>query len=680
MRVNRFQFLPVLLFAATIQPASAGSQQPAVASAATYPQIVRLSYVEGDVRISRGKLADKQDAQQEGRSTGWEKAEVNLSLQSGYSLVTGKGRAEIEFEDASTVYLAENSVLTLDDLTSTAGIPRTEIALLSGTATVNVHNLVPGESFDLATPTDRLYFRYPYHAVWRIDSYIDAVSITPQPDPATPPAELTRYQADVVGKTSTYRHGLRQMPVSAAVAHVPPDWDAWVAARIDERHEAIAATMKQAGLSAPIPGLAEMNGQGHFFACEPYGTCWEPTNGWAGHVTQVADTKETTQAGKAVQAVAADQRPAEQGTASTGPRPGAPATHGTKQSAADAYLSNHPGAILTTEDYLFPCSTFAVQDLIATDPVTGRQTLVQSVFDTSTFPFDFGLRNIAFRNFAGYPGRGFGLFLGYDAWGYPYAPWEWAVCHSGSWIRWHRHYVWVAGTRRHHHRPIRWVKRGREVGFVPIHPRDVTGKQPLNLRDGLFKLTGKKDQPVQRVAFTEGADYKLLDDAPKEFRKPVLEPLATAEAPHPEAYSAYQVALASQVPLPGGGGTALKGTAFAAGHGTPILFDRRSQTFSVAQQVNNRGRTETFAQPLGGRGVYQGAQPSQSGSAQSRSSFSSGGYSNNAGASRPSYSAPSYNSGAGAASVSHAAAPAPSFSAPSSAPAPAAASSSSPHK
>ena len=38
--------------------------QPSAKPPSTYPQIVRLSYVEGDVRISRGKLADKQDAQE----------------------------------------------------------------------------------------------------------------------------------------------------------------------------------------------------------------------------------------------------------------------------------------------------------------------------------------------------------------------------------------------------------------------------------------------------------------------------------------------------------------------------------------------------------------------------------------------------------------------------------------
>jgi hypothetical protein len=32
--------------------------------------------------------------------------------------------------------------------------------------------------------------------------------------------------------------------------------------------------MKASGLTSPIPGLADMDGQGTFFKCPPYGTCW----------------------------------------------------------------------------------------------------------------------------------------------------------------------------------------------------------------------------------------------------------------------------------------------------------------------------------------------------------------------------------------------------------------------
>ena len=56
------------------------------------------------------------------------------------------------------------------------------------------------------------------------------------------------------------------------------EWDKWVADRIAQRTAATADVMKEAGLASPLPGLAGMKGQGTFFACAPYGTCWEPTH------------------------------------------------------------------------------------------------------------------------------------------------------------------------------------------------------------------------------------------------------------------------------------------------------------------------------------------------------------------------------------------------------------------
>jgi hypothetical protein len=115
-------------------------------SDATYAQIVRLSYVEGDVRIARGEQNEK--------VTGatWEKAVSDLPLETGFSLATGAGRAEIELEDASTLYLGENSVLTFNDLHTTGGVPYSQVALLTGTATLHVRPYMAGEQFVLKTP------------------------------------------------------------------------------------------------------------------------------------------------------------------------------------------------------------------------------------------------------------------------------------------------------------------------------------------------------------------------------------------------------------------------------------------------------------------------------------------------------------------------------------------------
>jgi len=675
MRVTLCDTLPILVLSAlllNIQPALAGTPTPAQ-PAVTDAQIVRLSYVEGDVRVSRGKTADKQDAKQSGESTGWEQAVANLPIESGYSLVTGKGRAEIEFEDASTVYLGGNSVLTFTEISSTGGVPYTEIALLSGTATMNVHTMAPGEWFKLTTPTDNISLRYPRSAVWRIDSYLDAVSITPQKDPAVTQPELVAAQAKMIGKTTTYTRGRRVLPDVTGDPAAASEWDAWVARRLAARTEALSAAMKDAGLASPIPGLAEMNGQGNFFSCAPYGTCWEPANGWEGNApgaTEVSMEMAADGAGEAEPPAAA------RSGATAAPRT-AHASKALGQSAVDAYVAAHPGSVLRAEDYFFPCSTFAVRDMIATDPVTGQDVLVAAIPYFGDYP-PFGMYPL----FAGYRNRGIGPFMAFGAWG-PYAPWEWAVCHSGSWIRWHHRYAWVAGTRRHHHRPVRWVKAGRTVGFVPIHPRDVAGKPPINLKDGLFKVTGKKDSPVDRIAYLEGKPLTLLDEAPKEFRRPELEPLKPAEVPRAQAYSAYTAAAVSAGVNSAAGIAIASPTArgFAPNRqGTPITFDRRSQSFSVATQVTQGGRSATVAQPLGPRpGNFEAG----TGGSQSRPASTGGSYSNNGSSSRSSAPAPSYSGGSSGGGYSRPSAPAPSAPAPSysapSAPSPASSSSSPAH-
>ncbi len=682
MRVNCRCSLPVLVLFGVLTAIHAASSSTANAQSAspttfTYPQIVRLSYVEGDVRVARGKEAEKQLEKESGDAidtTGWEQAAANLPLETGYSLVTGTGRAEIEFEDASVVYLADNSVLTFNELSTTNGVPTTEIALLSGTATMNVQNMVPGESFRIFTPSDSFTVVYPKKAYLRVNSYLDAIAVTPmQHVPWFAPQE------NLVGKTVAVHNG-RTVATPEMDSAAMAEWDKWVAGRVSARSAALKSAMKDAGLTEPIPGLAEMEGQGKFFACEPYGMCWEPNQGWGGDKAEVAQAEAHPGASSGSASAQAETQPAapadtqpaapvERAAASDDQAApaGAPAVAGARkasgQSAADAYLASHPGAILRTEDYIFPCSEFAVRDLIAVDPVTGKETIVGSEFVTDGYPY-----------FAGWPyGVGFphrmssALRLSASLWGFDeyagfngYEPWDWGVCHAGSWIRWQHRYVWVAGTKRHHHPPVRWVKHGRKVGYVPLHPRDVKGKPPINLKDGAFKPAKKGDSiTVERVNFEQGKPVKVLSEAPKEFRKPELEPLKIAEVPRAVAYSAYQASMATKNSVktsaatgssPIAKGTVKTGFTMETGPamrqpGTPIHFDRKTQSFSVVRPVIENGRPTSVVQRIGGGGNgYPAARGTASyGGTQSRPATNTGSASNGGGATRTYSPAPSYS-------------------------------------
>ena len=274
-------------------------------------------------------------------------------------------------------------------------------------------------------------------------------------------------------------------------------------------------------------------------------------------------------------------------------------------------------------------------------PVTGREHIIGSEFAPFGYPY-----SASFAYPIGFPLHGFSPFWGLDASG-GYYPWDWAVCHAGSWIRWQHHYVWVAGGKRHHRHPVRWVKTGHRLGFVPIHPRDVAGKPPINLKNGLFQVTGKKGQPIALVAFKEDEPLKVLNETPKDFRNPDLGPLKSAEMPHALAYSAFGGSERSATAPKGSpiANSIARGTA-ARDQGTPINFDRKSQTFTVARQTSEAGKPTTVVQTLGGGGGNSFRSGNQ-GSSMVRSS-SGGGFSRSSGGS--SSGGGSFHGGGGGAS------------------------------
>ena len=257
--------LATLLLASTLGLSlSAQAPQPAEApppSHITYPQIVRLSLVEGDVRIARGK----QDEKLTGNA--WEQATADIPLESGFSLATGAdGRAEIEFEDDSTLYLAPNSALALAQLTSKDGVPHTQLSLLSGTITTYLDPTVPGEQYILQTATHVFTLNYGERSYARVTSYLDAMQITPMRN-----QNLVGYGTSFSAAAGESYNiiGPRVVPTHASAAPAQAAWDKWVADRISARNDATQTVMHQANLSTPIPGLADLANKGTFTSCAP---------------------------------------------------------------------------------------------------------------------------------------------------------------------------------------------------------------------------------------------------------------------------------------------------------------------------------------------------------------------------------------------------------------------------
>ena len=108
----------------------------------------------------------------------------------------------------------------------------------------------------------------------RVESFTDAVpSLRSKAEMRLPGVPKDRLPA---GRTWTYGQGMLDGPRRHQRGGGLSAWDKWVSDRVAQRDAAIAAVMEASGLTAPIPGMAEMDGQGKFFDCAPYGTCWEP--------------------------------------------------------------------------------------------------------------------------------------------------------------------------------------------------------------------------------------------------------------------------------------------------------------------------------------------------------------------------------------------------------------------
>lgn len=443
-----------------------------------YPQIARLSFVDGDVRIERGQEGEHR------KEVTWEAAVTGVPLESGFSIVTGAGRAEIELEDASTLYLAPNSVLTVNDLSTMAGIPHTDLALLSGTVTLHVHPYVPGETFLLRTPTDNLVTKYPMTSNLRLTSYLDGVAIAGL-DTAVLNLGGMGSSNDLqmpIGQTLYFKDGRRILDAGPVHPEDFSGWDQWVDSRYTARNAALAEMTKEAGLASPLPGLAEMQGQGRFFDCEPYGKCWEPTAPTtpAAHAAPVQTTLAHPPVGESSLAQ----------TSSTQ----SPASGRNIQFIGPPAASGPPPGY-SGMDTFFPCIPEALQATYLRAVLPANALISQQL-----------------------------------------APaWAWTVCHAGSWIYDNNRYVWVAGHR--HHRPcVHWIKEGHTVAFVPIHPRDVKDHLPVNRKAPVFVVNPKNGNSIQRVAFDNAHSIELLREPPKEFRNATPMPLPRADDPHMEGH------------------------------------------------------------------------------------------------------------------------------------------------
>src|SRR5882724_5731251 len=108
-------------------------------------RIVRLSQVDGDVQIDRNT------------GQGYEKAFLNSPITQGVKLQSGSGRAEIEFEDGSTLRVTPGAVVEFSELAMRdSGARASSVNLQAGTAYLNFKGGKPAQEFLLSFGNQKL--------------------------------------------------------------------------------------------------------------------------------------------------------------------------------------------------------------------------------------------------------------------------------------------------------------------------------------------------------------------------------------------------------------------------------------------------------------------------------------------------------------------------------------------
>jgi hypothetical protein len=362
---------------------------------------------------------------------------------------------------------------------------------------------------------------------------------------------------------------------SASIA--PKNWDKWVDSRLQSRNNDIAAALKASGLSAFTPGIVEMNQEGVFFACQPYGECWEPIDEFAADAPYDAEAVATPVtpefaagqgAGQGHSPFAADQQQTDQAA------PNPPAAQNTKPTTLVEYLP------------LYDCTNRVQRITYELDPITGKKRVIKTeeVYPGAAGPNAFG------------------------------NGWIWGYCNSGEFVHAHNRFQLVIG-HKHHHPPVRFVKMGDRNYFVPRGLHEAKNKLPVNLKYGVFAPSAKEGNPITREAVGAKERVEVLHEVPPQYHAVSMANARSAD--RPEIISHFGIERAA----PGG----------AAPIAARVYFQYATQKFYAAKlpdsyhppdwsalgQMNGRGSVDksSVSNPSTADGGYIGGRSAGGGHA-----------------------------------------------------------------
>jgi FecR protein len=242
----------------------------ALAQAPDMTPLVRLSYVQGQVKVV------------EGDKTLFDQAKANMPLLSGYVLATGQdGQAEVEFTDGSVARVTPNSQLQLDRLTNAdTRDETTEMTMVSGLGYFEL-NTANGQHFSVhynaaeARPVTNSIFRI------NLDNAPDLAVFT-----GTVRASVNGGFDQTVEEGNSLHFDPNDISNASSVASIQTDsWDQWNRERENQiaQQEQQQTTARENSGAANEPGWNDLDAYGDWYPMEDYGDVWVPSGqpqGW----------------------------------------------------------------------------------------------------------------------------------------------------------------------------------------------------------------------------------------------------------------------------------------------------------------------------------------------------------------------------------------------------------------
>lgn len=245
-----------------------GVSRPAQASDMSYARIVRLSLVAGDVQVTRP-----------GRS-GWEAGATNMPITQGMTIGTNAGRAEVQFEDGSTAWISENTLVQFTELALSDGGRITKLTLAQGTVSIYA-NLKQADTFMISTSEEQI--AVPKRSLFRMDAFHDGASVSVRQGELQVTALVGAAGAKTLVKGQTLAYKSKMETAAITVNPKADAWDRWVNGREQNLQVETAQSLSYA--NAPFSyGMGDLSAYGGWNYFAGYGYGWQPfgmTAGWA---------------------------------------------------------------------------------------------------------------------------------------------------------------------------------------------------------------------------------------------------------------------------------------------------------------------------------------------------------------------------------------------------------------